>query len=310
MGCCESTPTAPDVILDDPGEGEPCTFTLASTGTFSSDFTAYKGETTDPEAKWYFVNKTSGRSGARVDIETFRRGGDPEHPNRGEILWSATFDGTPPFSQHEMDAGRGDPLGGHAAFVPTFAVDSFEARDAPLDVYFERAGREFRDGGPWRVNKWHLETTAAIKPGGARGGQYGEEGFVLHVFARGTAICDYDREVEDGHTTWKQNVKEFVDQLCFSITQLSTQQTIASWWVPGDLDCHEGGPKPGVEQLNPLFKMSLNEGWFSKKPVIQTAEYWDPIFALTVAYLCGIEFSPAEIKRDLKSNFPSRPPRH
>jgi len=58
---------------------------------------------------------------------------------------------------------------------------------------------------------------------------------------------------------------------------------------------------------NALFHMSINGGWFSSKPVIKTANGWDPLFALMVAYLCAYEYSPSAIKKDLNSDFPSDP---
>ena len=82
MGCCESTPTAPDVIIPDPGETEACVFTLKSMGMMSKDYVAYQGaDTSDDTKKWQFVNKTGsifGWGGAEIDIENFVRGGNPE----------------------------------------------------------------------------------------------------------------------------------------------------------------------------------------------------------------------------------------
>ena len=44
MGCCESAPTAPEVIIPDPGEQEACTFSIIkSAGMMSSgSFLAYQ----------------------------------------------------------------------------------------------------------------------------------------------------------------------------------------------------------------------------------------------------------------------------
>ena len=52
MGCCESTPTAPEVILPDPGEDEACEFTLKKAGMISSDYLCYQGDTTENDKKW------------------------------------------------------------------------------------------------------------------------------------------------------------------------------------------------------------------------------------------------------------------
>ena len=70
MGCCNSAPTAPENIIPDPGEAEPCTFSLKSAGMMSSDYIAYQGEeTSDKEKKWFFVNKTGSMWGGDAVIE-------------------------------------------------------------------------------------------------------------------------------------------------------------------------------------------------------------------------------------------------
>ena len=100
---------------------------------------------------------------------------------------------------------------------------------------------------------------------------------------------------------------EFVDHLCFNIVQKSTGQEIAAWSVPGDL---AGGTWFGgdmVSMSNTLFDMDIRGGWFNSKPLINTKQNWDPLFALVVAYLAAFEYSPKEIKSDLNSDFPSDP---
>ena len=156
--------------------------------------------------------------------------------------------------------------------------------------------------------KWSFEHRAIITPGGARGAQHGAEGFLLRVFARGTSICDYDWENDDddgGH--WSRREKEFVDQLCFQVVQRSTDTVIAMWAVPGDLQT--GGDL--VSMTNALFAMQLRGGWFSTKPLVNTAAGVDPLFALMTAHLCAFEYSPNAIKNCLAHNrdmdFPDDP---
>ena len=154
--------------------------------------------------------------------------------------------------------------------------------------------------------KWMLTTAATIKPGRPdRGAQYGETGFTLNVFARGTSIADYDwvNDQEGGGGHWSRQEKEFVDHLCFQLVQVSTQQVIAMWAVPGDLETGGGL----VSMSNPLFTMEVRGGWVSSKPLIKTNAGWDPLFALMVGYLCAFEYSPSAIKSDLNSDFPSDP---
>ena len=304
MGCCESTPAAPEVIIPDPGEQEECTFSIKSAGMMSSDYLAYQGDSTDDkEKKWQFINKTGSlwSGDAVIEIENFVRGGNPEKPNQGEISWRCNFDSSPEFQKHHKS-----PSSGFSRYVASFtngAVD-FDGEEPGDEVYFERAGSGFNDGGNRRVMKWSLETSASITPGGARGAQYGAEGFLLRVFARGTSICDYDWEHdEEGGGHWSRREKEFVDQLCFQVVQRSTDTVIAMWAVPGDLQT--GGEL--VSMTNALFAMQLRGGWFSTKPLVNTAAGWDPLFALLVAHLCAFEYSPNAIKKDLNSDFPDDP---
>lgn len=304
MGCCGSTPDAPENIIPDPGEQEACQFSLKSAGMLSSDYLAYRGDgTDDKEQRWFFVNKTGSMwSGdAIIEIENFVRGGNPEKPKQGEVSWVCNFDSTPHFRKQYKS-----PSSDFSRFVASFSngLVDFDGEEPGDEIYFHAAGRDFRDGGHRRVMKWSLETSVTIAPAGARGAAFAP-GFQLHVFARGTSICDYDWEKgEDGKPGhWSRREKEFVDQLCFQLVQTNTNTTIAMWAVPGEL---ESGDKL-VSMTNALFSMDLRGGWFSTKPLVNTSAGWDPLFALMVAYLCAFEYSPKAIKKDLDSDFPSNP---
>ena len=295
---------APEVIIPDPDEKDACTFSLKSAGMMSKDYLAYQGESTDDkEKKWFFINKSGSLWGgdAKIDVENFVRGGNAEKPDQGEISWHCDFDSSPTFEKNYKA-----PSSDFSRFVAWFsngAVD-FDGEEPEDAVYFERGGWGMNDGGNRRVMKWKLETAATITAVGTRGAQFGTDGFALNVFARGTSICDYDWEdEEDGPGHWRKSEKEFVDQLCFQVVQKSTGQTVAMWGVPGDL-ATDG---EDVLMTNALFTMDMRGGWFSSKPLINTAAGWDPLFALMVAFLCAYEYSPKAIKSDLNSDFPNDP---
>ena len=308
MGCCGSTPDAPENIIPDPGEQEACQFSLKSAGMLSSDYLAYKGDSTDDkEKRWFFVNKTGSMWGgdAIIEIENFVRGGNAEKPKQGEVSWVCDFNSSPTFQKQHMPPER--DRSGFSRFIASFSngLVDFDGGQEPADeIYFRAAGPGFQDGGYRRVMKWSLETAATIAPAGARGAAFAP-GFQLHVFARGTSICDYDWEPPKAgeRGKWSRREKEFVDQLCFQLVQTNTNATIAMWAVPGDL---ESGAKL-VSMTNALFSMDLRGGWFSTKPLVNTSAGWDPLFALMVAYLCAFEYSPKAIKKDLDSDFPSNP---
>lgn len=247
------------------------------------------------DKKWLFINKTGSFWGGDcvVDVENFVRGENPEKPNQGQVSWRAKFKEKPQFDQRPKSQPGG-------LFAPKFVCNGFASCDQEDYKYFAAAGREFRDGGPWRMNKWALSTSCSIEPVG-RGQQFGP--FEVHVFANGTALCDYDKEPkEDGTQAWKKNVHEFVEQLCYQIVQVNTGAVIASWAVPGDFEAVDK-----LVQQNPVFELTLVGGWMNKKPVVKTAHGWDPLLALLIAYLIAYEYSPGEIKSDLKSDFPHAP---
>ena len=306
MGCCNSAPTAPENIIPDPGEAEPCTFSLKSAGMMSSDYIAYQGEeTSDKEKKWFFVNKTGSMWGgdAVIEIENFVRGGNPEKPNQGEISYRCAFDSSPNFQKHFK--APSSEFSRFVAFFSNGQVD-FDGEEPEDAIYFERAGSPWgmNDGGNRRVMKWKMETSATIQPMGGRGVAFGD--LLLHVFARGTSVADYDyhppcEEDPSGH--WSKQEKEYVDQLCYQVVQRSTGAVMAMWGVPGDL--MTGGED--VVQQNNMFQMHMRGGWFSSEPLIKTAPGPDPLLALMVAYLCAYEYSPKAIKHDLNSDFPGSP---
>jgi hypothetical protein len=185
-------------------------------------------------------------------------------------------------------------------FQAAFRAAGSSGMDQEDSAYFQRMGRSFNDGGPHRVIKWQLNTSAQILPG-TRGQAYGEHR--LDVWSSGTAICDYD--YKDGR--YHKNEAEFVDTLSFNLVQCSTNQSIAAWYVPMDMTSRYGSTSANdVFQDTAVFAMSQKGGWFAT-PEVATKPNFDPTFALVVAYLCSKEYSPKAIMQDLKPVFPSRP---
>ena len=113
MGCCGSvdvTPDAPEEILPDPVDGEPCTFTVKKAGSnmlvrgLARDYEVLKGTPqTDEEKKasrWLFLNKSGSKWGGQctIALENYIRT-KPDKPKEGEILWKADFKDDPYFQQ-------------------------------------------------------------------------------------------------------------------------------------------------------------------------------------------------------------------
>jgi len=237
-----------------------------------------------------------------VEVENFVRGGNPDKMSQGEVLWKAAFDGSPKFEQRVKRCGRGQSNVSLEQFTPPFAYGAC-GPERPDSDYLERAFLLDWGSRDKALMKWCLNSRATITPA-KRGRLFGDQGFLLEVFAKGTSVCDYDWEQGDGSNgRWKQEVKEYVDTVCFNLVQLSTGQPVATWSVAGDFDATSGD----LFQQNPLFQLTMAGGWFAKTKVLKTAEHWDPVLALIVGYLCAFEYSPQEIKADLKSNFPNNP---
>jgi hypothetical protein len=102
MGCgasSEVVPEPPAVLIPDPTVSD---VILCTVKKFQNlDFIAYRGTTTSPTSQWFFINVTGSLFGgdATIDLENFKRGGNPEYPKKGEILWKAQFDSKPSFSR-------------------------------------------------------------------------------------------------------------------------------------------------------------------------------------------------------------------
>lgn len=317
MGCCGGS-SAPEVILEDPGDEEPSTFSLQKVGMMSSNWNVYKGdEVGDINKKWFLFNFSGGdRHAQNVDLENFNRGQDPSDKNKGEVMYSFIFDSKPTFFQ-TAPSKIGTMFD---RFTPTWMQSTAVTDDPDDESYFQMAGPAFRkqsweasgggnDYGHNYILKFKMETEASIqcRKRGLQGDAY-----KLKIFAKGTAIVDYDWVKGDsskGH--WKKNTKEFVDELAFQLLKVSTGEVIADWVGPGDREeafAIRMGKNADFAIDSPYFSMNVKGGWTYIKPVIYSKPGNDPIFALLLGYLAAIQYSPAEIKRDFVPNFPHEPP--
>jgi hypothetical protein len=293
MGCCESVAQAPVEIIPDPAEDETCTFSIGRVGMLSSDYVAYQGpDNSIEERKWFFINKTGSIFGGvcEIHLENFIRGKIPDAPEKGEVLWKATFDSTPRFERHYKSPQSNDFFGWSSGF------GDVDGEDFDDDYYFDgfSSMKSTR-----RIMKWKMTTTALISPG-TRGEKYNNEKFQIEVFARGTAIAFYEQEInEQGEIRWDKDTRESVDKICVRI--LRGGKPLVAWGVEGER------ANSDFSLANDIFKMRLNGGWVSINPIIDTSPDWDPTLALIIAYMCAYEFSPSEIKNDFKPNFPSDP---
>ena len=108
---------------------------------------------------------------------------------------------------------------------------------------------------------------------------------------------------------YDRDVEEFVDQLSFQLCEGAgehpSNKVLATWSIPGEMD---DADQAGFDhQENDVFSMDMRGGWVSTKPLVKNKAGWDPCLACLLSYLCAYEFSPKEIKEDLKSDFPMQP---
>lgn len=225
------TPDAPENIIPDPVEGQPCEFTIKRTGWsgYSRDFEAYRGLGEPAEEnRWLFLNKSGSTWGGmcKMAIENYIRE-KPDNPKEGQILWEANFIDTPYFQQYLR--------------VPesaAFGVMMNEMFDGGFGGFMGRGHMGWRNddhylshGGAWDRDyvcslyiNWTLNTHALLRTETRSG--YGCA-LKLGVFASGTAVARYF-EVEDRHEDrneegeitrvwytkrWERHVREYVDEV-------------------------------------------------------------------------------------------------
>mmetsp|Transcript_4504 Transcript_4504/g.6079 ORF Transcript_4504/g.6079 Transcript_4504/m.6079 type:complete len:289 (+) Transcript_4504:142-1008(+) len=273
MGCCESTPEAPDEILPNP-QGE-CKFVTKSCSMFNSDYEVFR-DFVDKKNRWLFLNKVGKRfsSEAKVQLENYIRGTNPEEKKEGQILWSVKYDENPEYKQ-EYDSDSSN--------------DSDMSMTRFLDIF----------GGNQRhtvVLKWKMESKAKFIPGILGGANY-----TIKVKAKGTA----EREVYYNRDMDGNRERQYKDDV--EVKKITCKVYDEAGNVLDKFKCMGKSLNHGGSNLKwdcAAFKSECTGSWGSREALtVHTKPGADPSMALLMAHLVATEFSPSEILADFSPNF-------
>lgn len=330
MGCCfgtDSLPPVPDQNQPDPPTNMPMQVCVHRMGQYGRDWAVYNGtvypsKSDDRKQKmWLWFNKSDGSipNTGVIDLENFVRGQIPSNPNKGGVLYTAIITERPTFEQFQRIAGRSnDFFSGFGHTNPTVYEDWFYLNHQ-RHVSQRQMNAQVLD--PQMITKWRVTTKAAIRDGNlgrAERSFMGQE-VSLFVHATGTVATTWERRIntvevrddQDNVTGNQQQVEiikietEFIDRVDFQL--VFANQLWANWTVPGDSQPGQEGNEILIS--TPFFDCVRKGGWFSSEEFTITAKPpADPAFCVMLAFLCGTEYSLAEIKKDLTPNTPSEPP--
>lgn len=336
-GCCsgDSLPDVPAVIKPDPAMAGNITFVTKRLGMWGRDYSVHENVYPDnkeqvKEQMWLWLNKSDG---GIIDVENFVRGKNPDLPNKGEVLYSATVTERPYFEQFQRPAQTG-LMGLASRFMGFFGgtqsndynPNASSGYDSDDDFYyinnpehtrkFDSQGRRHQSQAHHNmITKWRLNTKAVIQGGntGRAAAQLNGQPIILEVFSKGTCATgweDIERtstdENGDIRTYWdtEKHETEWVDRIEFRLS--CGGQFWASWYVIGDTHYNPG---TDVGFQSPLGITTAIGGWFSaSKYVHQTNVGCDPALTLLIHHLMTTEYSIQELKNDLHPNTPDRPP--
>ena len=334
-GCCccgcDVTPDAPENIIPDPENGQPCTFTVQRCGWsgMSRDYQAFRGpDEPVEENRWLFLNKSGSTWGGecKIAVENFIRE-NPDNPKLGQILWEADFIDSPYFQQYLRDPmASGMELMMNEMFGGGFGGFMGGGGMWQSDDHYMHRGSWDRDYMCSLYINWTLNTHAILNTETRQG--YGCA-LKLGVFACGTAVARYfeveeaiEETDDDGNTRivgyrthWEHHTHEYVDSVQFSLV---TAEAGPTWQAGQLLALPDGSPAvwslPGDASdwtnnyATPYFTVQQEGGWFTKDPArIHTPPCLDPALCLLIGHLATTEFSSAGIKEALHPDFPVDP---
>lgn len=325
MGACCSydyLPPVPDKVQDDPDEQEEIEATIIMFGMIGSrDYGVYKG-VDPPQDKvqdcWMWMNKgdTEQRGVAIVELENFKRS-DEENKDKGEVLTRIELREKPEFALHTYYSSAGQPV---FRFLGFFSDNYKDPEDDHFrhhpSIYKSDEGKQL---GKTIMTKWKFNSQCRILPVAGRGEKYGDQEMILHVFGKGTGCTYFTEEWRDvtnaeGETHKEKHTEkhegEFVDRLEFRVTRGDTE--LAIWFQDGDF-AYNAFSQDHVIVNTPLFDARVQGGLLKRSSVIintHNSEAVDPALALTIGHVVMTEFTPAEVKSDLRLGTPGSPVYH
>lgn len=169
-GCClggDLVPPPPLIIKPDPDVAAPIRAVTARLGFFgaSRDLGVWDANEPDgmdlPKEKiWLWFNKSNTGGIAKIDLENFIRGQDPNNMNKGQVLWYASFVDRLQYQTFQRFQGNGrDQFKG-------FFDKGF--KDFDDDHYVRHRSHNVQPGSTVKGNmitKWSMTSQASIKAG-------------------------------------------------------------------------------------------------------------------------------------------------
>mmetsp|Transcript_14063 Transcript_14063/g.42049 ORF Transcript_14063/g.42049 Transcript_14063/m.42049 type:complete len:298 (-) Transcript_14063:139-1032(-) len=296
---------------------------------FNSDCEALRGHNPDGDNdRWFFLNRSQNEGGVTIEVENYVRDNE-ENPEKGQVLWSASFPNRPQFSKTPderigyvqstgyVQSFDSDICGFFTGESPVeeisdewHYVDRTQTRQLTPEARLRRQNAIDRDGydyreimkryGEARIIKWRLQTDATVKAG-TRLDQFlcGSDPMTLKVYSQGAAVCTYDKQTnEEGHTHWQKDTYEFVDYVDFQLKK--TDDTIvAQWRVTGD----SFDQQSAILDTSMFYTNAEDRG----KVKVTTKEGYDPTLCLLLAHVVNLEYSVDAIKSDFSPSFPGSP---
>lgn len=262
MGCCESTPDLPDELLPDPTV--PTSFKVQSLSSWNRDYEVLS----EAGERWLFLNS----DGGKVDLENYVRN-DPDKPKKGEVLWTAKWDGTWETDQE-------------------YESDSDSDWSDVLENFFGATEEEVGI-------KWKMKSSAKLKPVKGEGREW-----KIKFKAKGKA--ERKRVLrcvnEDGEKEWDYEEDKEVKQLYYKLTTYNDDMTETEYKF------HCLGKLEGGKDLTwdcPAFSCFQPKGFGGGDPAeVTTKEGFDPGMALLVAHIVSSEFVPSRVLGRLSPRYP------
>jgi len=255
-----------------------------------------------------------------------------ENPEKGQVLWSASFPNRPQFSKTPderigyvqstgyVQSFDSDICGFFTGESPVeeisdewHYVDRTQTRQLTPEARLRRQNAIDRDGydyreimkryGEARIIKWRLQTDATVKAGTRLDQSLcGSDPMTLNVYSQGAAVGIYTWHEQDSESTqdpfWSKKEYKFVDYIDFQLKK--TDGTIvAQWRVIGD-----SFDQQSAILDNSMFYMNAEDG---RKVQVTTKEGYDPTLCLLLAHVVNLEYSVDAIKSDFSPSFPGSP---
>lgn len=262
----------------------PSKFVVKSCSMFNKDYEVYR-DAVDANNRWLFLNR-AGKGffdpTAYIDLENYTRI-DPNDKKKGQVLWKLKYNEKPSF-QMGMSLGADSEDDGDGNPAVSGMLGMFNTMMNMGDNRFYSM-------------KWRTFSEAKIRSVKVPGGEFAVKIKAKGYVTRQVTITYSTDDKGVRHRNVRVDDKEYVTKISYKIKGADG----------ATIERFELFPGAGNEELVwecGAFRATLRGGWISNYPhEVVTKPGIDPGFALLFAHVCVTEFSPDEIKKDLKPNW-------